>query len=81
MDIKTDLLSSVIGEAVKRYISSWDPDTEMLVKQMPDTAAISALGEIQEVLGKNELEDFEKIDEIVEIFIKYNLDIKGCHDF
>ena len=47
-----------------------------------DTKAEEVLEKIKAVLYKHEeLSDFEIVDEIVEIFIKYNIDIGGCHDF
>lgn len=81
MNIKSDLLSSIISDEVKWFFSGWNPDNEKLLKEIPDTVAISALGEIQEILGKEELSDFEIVEEIVEIFAKYNLNTNGCHDF
>ena len=48
---------------------------------MADTRAICALREIQEVLINDELDDFLMVDEIVKIFMKYELDFGTCHDF
>jgi hypothetical protein len=47
-----------------------------------DTKAVEVLEKIRAVLYRHEeLSDFEIVDEIVGIFIKYNIDTGGCHDF
>ena len=77
MNIKTELIKSYIVENICRGITDFDINED----RVADTVAINALGEIQQVLHKNELDDFEKVEDIVVIFEKYNLDAGVCHDF
>lgn len=77
MNIKTELIKSYIAENICRGITDFDIDED----KVADTVAINALGEIQQVLRNDRLDDFEKIEEIVVIFEKYNLDAGVCHDF
>ena len=77
MNIKTELIKSYIAYEICRGITDFDIDEN----KVADTVATKVLGEIQQVLHKDELDDFDKIEEIVVIFEKYNLDAEGCHDF
>ena len=56
-------------------------DFEIDEEKIADTVAIQALGEIQEILKRDELDDFEMVEEIVLIFSKYGIDFGSCHDF
>lgn len=77
MNIKTELIKSYIAEIICRGITDFDIDEYKIA----DTTATKVLGEIQQVLHKDRLDDFEKIEEIVLIFEKFNLDAGSCHDF
>lgn len=77
MNIKTELIKSYIAEIICRGITDFGIDADKIA----DTTAIKVLGEIQQILQKTDLDDFEKIEEIVLIFEKYNLDAGVCHDF
>lgn len=77
MNIKTELIKSYIAESICRGITDFDIDADKIA----DTTATRVLGEIQQVLHKEGLDDFEKIEEIVLIFEKYNIDAGACHDF
>lgn len=77
MNIKTELIKSYIAEVVCSNI----PDFEIDESKVVDTTAVKVLGEIQQILHTNELDDFEMIEGIVLIFEKYNLDAGSCHDF
>ena len=77
MKIKTELIKSYIAENICRGITDFDINEYKIA----DTTATKVLGEIQQVLHKNELDDFEKVEDIVVIFEKYNLDAGVCHDF
>lgn len=77
MDIKLELLSGAICDAVKENMNTLNIDASQIV----DSKAIKILGEVKDVLHNENLDDFEMIDEIVNIFCKYNIDIGGCHDF
>ena len=37
--------------------------------------------EIKKIIHTEGLNDFEMVDAIVEVFVKYDIDIGGCHDF
>ena len=50
-------------------------------EKIADTMAIQALGEIQKILKKDEIDVFEMLEEIVLIFCKYGIDSGSCHDF
>ena len=77
MKIKTELIKSYIAEIICRGITDFDIDED----KAADTTAIKVLGEIQHVLQNTELDDFEKIEEIVLVFERFNLDAGACHDF
>ncbi len=77
MNIKTELIKSYIAEVVCSNI----PDFEIDESKVADTTAVKVLGEIQQVLKDNKLDDFEMIEEIVLIFEKYNLNAGSCHEF
>ena len=77
MKIKTELIKRYISDIICNNIFDFDIDENKIA----DTTAIKVLGEIQQVLCTNELDDFEMIEEIVLIFEKYNLNAGSCHDF
>ncbi|MBQ2932527.1 MAG: hypothetical protein IJE62_06795 [Clostridia bacterium] len=77
MNIKTELIKSYIAEVVCSNISDFEIDES----KVADTTAVKVLGEIQQVLKDNKLDDFEMIEEIVLIFEKYNLNAGSCHEF
>ncbi len=77
MDIKLELLSGAICDAVRENLYTLHIDADQIV----DSKAAKVLGEIKEVIHNQNLDDFEMVDEIVNIFCKYNIDIGGCHDF
>jgi len=77
MDIKLELLSGAICDAVKENMNTLNIDASQIV----DSKAIKILGEIKDVIHNESLDDFEMVDEIVNIFCKYDIDIGGCHDF
>ena len=77
MDIKLELLSNCICDAVRENFDTLDINPKKLI----DTQATKILGEIKEVICNDELDDFDAIDKIVDIFSKYKID-SGCrHDF
>ena len=77
MNIKLDIIKAYIANIICDSITDFDIDAN----EIADSTATKALGEIQQVLHKNELDDFEMIEEIVLIFEKYNLNAGECHDF
>lgn len=77
MTIKTELIKSYIAHSVCSMITDFEIDEE----KVADAVAIRMLGEIQEILNCNDLDDFEKIEEIVMLFSKFNIDFGDCHNF
>ena len=77
MTIKTELIKSYIADSICNGITDFEIDEEKIA----DTMAIRVLCEIQDILSRDELTDFEMIEEIVVVFGKYKLDFGGCHDF
>ena len=78
MKIKTELIKGYIADIVCSQMVDFEIDEEKIA----DTQAIKALGEIQKVLMRdNELDDFLIVEEIVNIFSKYEIDFGACHDF
>ena len=78
MKVTEELLCQDIGRNVLNML---ELNKSEFIKNV-DTKAEEVLEKIKAVLYKHEeLSDFEIVDEIVEIFIKYNIDIGGCHDF
>jgi len=77
MDIIDELLCQDIGRSLIEYFKIIEIDYDKIVQ----TKALNALEEIKRIIRNNMLDDFMKIDEIVNVFIKYNIDTGGCHDF
>ncbi len=77
MNIKTDIIKTYIADMICNSIHDFGIDAN----EIADSTAIKVLGEIQQVLHSNELDDFQVVEEIVLIFEKYNLDAGVCHDF
>lgn len=77
MKIKAELIKAYIADMICNSITDFEFDADKIA----DTKATMALEEIQQVLNKNDLDDFEMIEEIVCIFEKYKLDAGVCHDF
>lgn len=77
LDFREELLIRYITEFVKNSIDTMNID----VNEVACNTAVMALSEIQKVLKNYETDDFEKIEEIVCIFEKYNLNAGVCHDF
>ena len=77
MKIKTELLKDFIYDYVMCRIDDFEIDANEIVT----TKAICVLAEIQRVIQSNDIEDFEKVEEIVCIFEKHKIDAGACHDF
>ena len=77
MTVKTELIKSYIAHSVCSMVTDFEIDEEKIA----DTMAIRMLGEIQEILKCNNFDDFKKIEEIVMVFSKYDIDFGSCHDF
>lgn len=70
-------MKGAIYDTVNERIGFLDID----VDEIADTTAIAALSEIQEIIQNENYSDFEKIEEIMSVFEKYNLSFGECHDY
>ena len=77
MDIKLELIIGAIYDIINERIGFLDIDADKIA----NTTAITALSEIQEIIKNEDYSDFEKIEEIMSVFEKYNLSFGECHDY
>lgn len=77
MDIKLKLLSNEIADLVVSRLDKLNIDAD----EIADSTAVEIVYQIQQALLNEEYDDFDIVDEIVDIFYKYNLDTGGVHDF
>ncbi len=78
MKVAEELLCQDIGRNVLNMLEFCKEE----FIETTDAKAVEVLEKIKAVLYRHEeLSDFEIVNEIVIIFIKYNIDIGGCHDF
>lgn len=63
MNIKTELIKSYIADIICNSIYDFDIDADKIA----DSTATKALGEIQQILHTNELDDFKMVEEVVMI--------------
>ena len=78
MKVAEELLFQDIGRNVLNMLEFCQEE----FIETADAKAVEVLEKIKAVLYRHEeLSDFKIVNEIVSIFIKYNIDIGGCHDF
>ena len=77
MDLSLELLSSCLADYIQEELTLKNFNAKKLV----DTKVTQILQEIQNVLAKEDLSDFQIVEEIVCIFEKNKLSAGGCHDF
>ncbi len=77
MTIKTELLKRHIRD----YVSSMIDDFEIDENKIANSTAILVLGEIQKIIGDDNLSDFDCVEKIVCLFEEYKLNAGGRHDF
>ena len=77
MRIKTEILRGYVADFVCARIEDFDVDAN----EIANSRAINALGEIQLIIQNDKFSDFEMVEEIVNIFEKYELDFGATHDF
>ena len=78
MTIKEELVKKQVAECIAANIRIPDYD----INSIASDTALKALEEIKAVIFKHDrLSDFDIVDEIVDIFTKYGIDTRGCHDF
>lgn len=77
MKVAEELICQDIGKMVLYMV---DMNIEEFI-ETADAKAIEIIEKIQMILFRHdELSDFEIVDEIVNIFGKYNIHTGGCHD-
>ncbi len=79
MGVPIELLAGGLAERIATYFTESDICYEEIIK----SRAVQVLQEIEQVFqdGGTEKTDFELVEEIIQIFIKYNLDSGSYHDF
>ncbi len=77
MNIKLELISKAITELICNKVY----ELELDINKIAQTTSILVLEEIKNTLKNDDFSDFEKVEEIVCIFEKYELDCGNCHDF
>lgn len=77
MIIKTELLKEVIMDFIDNRINDFEIDADLVA----NTMAINILAEIQEIIKNENYTDFEKVEAIVCLFEKNEIDSGSCHDF
>ncbi len=76
MNIKVELLKNYISDYINQNINDFEIDADKIA----DSVAIKALSEIQNILITDN-SDEEIVEQIVEVFEKYNLDFGSCHNY
>ena len=86
MKLKYELLANTVSEAIREKIKMYASFDELNrldidVNEIADSTAIKALSEIQNVIRNDKISDFDAIEEIVNIFEKYDISAGSRHDF
>ena len=77
MKIKTELIKGYIADTICSQLTDFEIDEDMIA----DSRAILILDAVRNILCREELSDFEIVDEIVMLFNRCNIDCGSCHDF
>lgn len=77
MTIKTELLKKYIADYILFHINDFEINADEII----NTVAIEVLQQIQNIIKDDETTDFEKVENIVLLFEKHNIDAMPCHDF
>ena len=77
MKIKTELIKGYIADTICSQLTDFEIDEDVIA----DSRAILILDAVRNILCREELSDFEIVDEIVMLFNRCNIDCGGCHDF
>ncbi len=77
MTIKTEILKKHISDYILFHINDFEINADEIV----NTVAIEVLQQIQDIIKNGETTDFEKVENIVLLFEKHNIDSMPCHDF
>ncbi len=77
MTIKTEILKKHISDYILFHINDFEINGDEIV----NTVAIEVLQQVQNIIKDDETTDFEKVENIVLLFEKHNIDAMPCHDF
>ncbi len=77
MNIREEILSYLKDEFIKRKLEEEFVDMDEHIARI----AVYALSQIREIIQKENLPDFDVVEEIVCILEKYNIDCGFRHDF
>lgn len=77
MDLKLELLTNAVCEAVKYSIADIQIDASRII----ETESFMILNEIRNIIQNQELSDFDIVENIVIIFEKHNISSGSQHDF
>ena len=77
MELVDELLCQDISRMMIEHFKACDTNYNDIVQ----TNALSALQKIKDIIHNDQLDDFMMVDEIINVFIKYGIDIGGHHDF
>ncbi len=76
MKIQSELLKSYLAEALFQYLQEFPEDA----RQETESQAILMLEEIKKILENAAWDDFEKVEEIADVFRRNKIRVSGCHD-
>ena len=74
--LSRELIYHDIGKTMVERYKVCEVDCDAVVQ----TKALKALRAVQHIVHSG-LDDFLKVDAIVDVFIKYGIDFGPCHDF
>lgn len=77
VNIKTELLKIFIMDFIDARIDDFEIDADLIA----NTVATNILAEIQEIIKNENYTDFERVEEIVNLFEKNKIDTGSCHNF
>ena len=86
MKLKYELFANAVSDAIREKIKMYAGFDELSrldidVNEIADSTAIKALSEIQNAIQNDKISDFDAIEEIVNIFEKYDISAGSRHDF
>jgi len=76
-----DLMKKLLYRDIGRVMIEHHNNSNFDYNKVVQTNALKVLKDIKIVLKNNDLDDFIKIDHIINIFIYHNIDFGECHDF
>ena len=77
MNIKTELLKKHISDYITKNIDDFEID----VNDIANTVAIEVLSEIKRIIINDDLDEFDIVERITDLFEEYGIDFGNQHDF